>query len=186
MQSEEILVDNSRQIKMSRVWAMPSMHTFLIPPIAKLIHKYVGDGKGWIDPFAGENSPAEFTNDLNPNKPAKYKLHAFDFIQSMNGRKFNGVLFDPPYSLTQVKEVYNSIGIELMNQKDAQYFPGYIKDAIAPKINGGGLALSFGWDSTGFGMNRGFEKLEIMLICHGGHHADTIVTVERKFQNEIF
>lgn len=66
---------------MSRVWAMSSMHTFTIPPIRELIGRYVGDGKGWIDPFAGENSPAEYTNDLNPDKPAKYHLHALEFAK---------------------------------------------------------------------------------------------------------
>ncbi len=43
---------------------MPSMHTFTIKPIRELVGRYVKDGKGWIDPFAGENSPAEITNDL--------------------------------------------------------------------------------------------------------------------------
>ena len=51
-------------MKMNRVWAMPNKWTFKIPPIAELLARYVGDGKGWIDPFAGMYSPAEFTNDL--------------------------------------------------------------------------------------------------------------------------
>lgn len=31
---------------------MPNKWTFEIPPIKKLIYKYGGDFKGWIDPFA--------------------------------------------------------------------------------------------------------------------------------------
>ena len=81
---------------------MPSMHTFTIEPIRQLICRYVKDGKGWIDPFAGENSPAEITNDLNPEKPAKYHMHALDFAKMLDGQ-YEGCLFDPPYSLTQVK-----------------------------------------------------------------------------------
>ena len=42
-------------IKINRAWSMPSRWTFTIPPIAELLARYVGDGKGWIDPFAGEN-----------------------------------------------------------------------------------------------------------------------------------
>lgn len=48
----------------NRVWAMPNKWTFQIQPITELIKRYVGDGKGWIDPFAGMTSPAEITNDL--------------------------------------------------------------------------------------------------------------------------
>lgn len=168
----------------NRAWAMPNKWTFEIPPIRKLIYKYGGDFKGWIDPFAGMNSPAEIRNDLNPDRPAEYHLHAKDFAEKILG-EFKGVLFDPPYSLTQVKECYNGIGIDLMSKDDAQYFPNNVKDRIAPKIQVGGYAICFGWNSIGFGKNLGFERLEILMVCHGGHHNDTIVTVERKFQDKL-
>lgn len=45
----------------NRVWSMPSKHTFTIKPIAELLQRYIGDGTGWIDPFAGFNSPASLT-----------------------------------------------------------------------------------------------------------------------------
>ena len=55
---------------MRRVWAMPHPYTFQIKPIKELLKKYVkDDGKGWIDPFAGKNSPAEITNDLDEKMP---------------------------------------------------------------------------------------------------------------------
>ena len=51
---------------MNRVWAMPNHETFKIKPIKQLLDKFVGNGIRWVDPFAGRNSPVEFTNDLNP------------------------------------------------------------------------------------------------------------------------
>ena len=30
------------------------------------------------------------------------------------------------------------------------------------------------------GKNRGFEIVEILLVAHGGHYNDTIVTIEIK------
>ena len=30
------------------------------------------------------------------------------------------------------------------------------------------------------GLNRGYKKVEIMLVAHGGWHNDTICVVERK------
>jgi len=177
--------DKSIDMIINRIWAMPNKWTFQIKPIAELLTRYVGDGKGWIDPFAGENSPAEITNDLNPNRIANYHLEAKEFLNRMNGenaRKFNGILFDPPYSLRQVKELYDSIGkpttgLEL-NFGDLR---GIIQRIIAP----GGMAISFGWNSIGIGKTNGFEIIEILLVCHGGSHNDTIVTVERKIQSEL-
>jgi len=88
-------------MKISRIWAMPNKWTFTVKPIKKLVDRYVGDGKGWIDPFAGMNSPAEITNDLNPNLNTIYHLDAKDFLKSLSGSLFNGAIFDPPYSPTQ-------------------------------------------------------------------------------------
>lgn len=181
---ERVLESCASFIPIVREWAMPSKHTFLIKPIGRLVKKYVGGGTGWIDPFAGENSPAEITNDLNPEKPAMYHLHAKDFANELEG-KFEGVLFDPPYSLTQVKECYDGIGVHLFKE-DSNRFPQNVKEAIAPKIKSGGLAISFGWNSQGFGRKLGFEIIEILLVAHGRSHNDTICVVERKFQSGLF
>jgi hypothetical protein len=42
--------------------------------------------------------------------------------------------------------------------------------------------MCFGWNSSGIGIKRGFELIEVLLVCHGGSHNDTIVTVERKIK----
>ena len=69
-----------------RIKAPPSEHTFTIPPIKELLRRYVKHyGKGWIDPFGGENSPAELTNDLNMKKPTKYHMEAVEFCKQMQG-----------------------------------------------------------------------------------------------------
>jgi len=165
-------------ILINRVWAMPSRHTFTIKPIAKLLSKYVGSGEGWVDPFAGENSPAQITNDLNPDKPATFHLHAKEFAGQLRG-KYKGVLFDPPYSLRQVKECYDKIGVKLF-QEDTQHFPQNVKQLLTPKIEDNGIVITFGWNSQGFGKNLGLELIEVLMVPHGRGHNDTIVTVERK------
>lgn len=169
----------------NRVWAMPNKWTFEIPPIRKLIYKYGGDFKGWIDPFAGMNSPAEMRNDLNPDMPAEYHCHALDFAKLLKGQ-FDGCLFDPPYSLRQMKECYNGIGIDKISQSDTNNFPRNIRNQIAPKIKLNGYCISFGWSSEGIGIKHGFKIIEILLVAHGGKHNDTIATVEQKFQDKLF
>lgn len=166
------------EIKMTRAWAMPSRHTFLIKPIGELVARYVGDGNNWIDPFAGENSPAEITNDLNPSKNTLFHRHAKEFAEIITG-DYDGVLFDPPYSLTQMKQCYDNIDVK-MYQDDSQRFPQNVKEVIAKKIKLGGIAITCGWNSQGFGKKLGFKIIEILIVAHGRSHNDTIVTVERK------
>ncbi len=160
---------------------MPNKWTFQIKPIAQLLARYVGDGRGWIDPFAGVTSPAEFTNDLNPDMPTKYHMDAEKFCQSLPG-PFKGVLFDPPYSYRQIKECYNGIGKNPTQLETSINFYRKVINALYEKIEINGLAICCGWNSIGFGHARGFEIIEILLVCHGQHHNDTIITVEHKIQ----
>lgn len=172
-------------IKYGRAWAMPNKWTFCIPPIERLLHIYVADGKGWIDPFAGMNSPAEHTNDLNPQANSVYHMEAKDFCQMLEGT-YDGCLFDPPYSPRQIKEVYESIDIANSFENTQSDFWSKPKDIISRKIKAGGIVICFGWNSGGFGRKRGFELKEILLVAHGGAHNDTIVTVERKLFTHLF
>jgi len=173
----------------NRVWAMPNKWTFQIKPIAELLSRYVGDGKGWIDPFAGMYSPAEHTNDLNPESPAVSHTDAFDyadFIKVFTGGNCDGCLFDPPYSLVQVSRSYKDFGLKSrIGSSDPTASFKEVKDKIAPLIKPCGYVISFGWNSNGFGKTRGFEIKEILLVAHGGGHNDTICTVERKVAEQL-
>ena len=166
-------------INFSRVWAMPSAWTFTIHPIKVLLDKYVGDGKGWVDPFAGDNSPAEFTNDHNPERKAKSHIEAIAFCEGLSGR-YKGVLFDPPYSFTQVKEHYTNLKQKVTKENTSTKFYEGVRTAMCEKIEAGGYAISFGWNTNGFGKTRGFRIIEIMAVAHGGSKNDTTVTVEKK------
>tara|TARA_R100000234_G_scaffold32811_1_gene19288 strand:+ start:1603 stop:2121 length:519 start_codon:yes stop_codon:yes gene_type:complete len=168
-----------------RTWAMPNKWTFKIKPISELIYKYGQDFQNWIDPFAGQTSPAEITNDLNPNTMAKYNMKALDFSKMLKG-KYNGVLFDPPYSGRQVKECYNELGIDVLRDDTNSFFYCSVKNELSKKIKVGGYAISFGWNSNGFGKKNGFQIVEILLVAHGSAHNDTICTVEKKVQSKLF
>jgi hypothetical protein len=175
-------IDASGQVErfvIRRYFAMANKWTFQIPPIKELLERYVGNGKGWVDPYAGENSMAEYTNDHNPERKTKYHLDAKEFCEKLEG-KFDGILFDPPYSYRQITEHYKVMGLKA-NRLDTSYnFYRRVMNVIIPKLKVGSYAISFGWNSNGFGKKYGFEIIEILLVAHGGHHNDTIVTVERK------
>ena len=94
---------------------------------------------------------------------------------------FAGVIFDPPYSYRQVSEHYKSLGMKATALDTSANFYNRVMNAICDAIQVGGYAISCGWNSSGFGKNRGFEIVEILIVAHGAsHHNDTIVTVERK------
>jgi hypothetical protein len=167
-------------VKIERVWAMPNKWTFIIKPIKQLLEEEC-DGKGWADPFAGKHSPAEFTNDLNPEANAKSHKDALEFLKSLATASCKGILFDPPYSMTQAKECYEGRGMELLDTKPTsmEYWSD-CKNEIMRAVEPGGKVICFGWNTMGMGINRGFEMQRILIVPHGGSRNDTLVTVELK------
>lgn len=166
-------------MKIERIWAMPNKWTFTIKPIKELLERYVESGIGWADPFCGKSELCEYRNDLNEQISGCNHMLAKDFAEYIEG-PLNGVLFDPPYSGRQVSECYKNLKKTVHRDDTNAYFYSSVKDVLAKKIRSGGIAISFGWNSNGFGKIRGFVLQEILLVAHGGAHNDTIVTVERK------
>jgi hypothetical protein len=171
-------------MKMSREWAMASRHTFTIGPIARLLEREVKTPDYWVDPFAGWNSPAYWTNDLHPDSPALSHKPALEFLMEFGEQvgPGGGVLFDPPYSSRQVAECYRGMGREVTTEDTRATFWSLCKDEIQRITKPGAKVISFGWSSVGMGKKRGFVIEEILLVSHGGQHNDTIVTVERKIK----
>jgi len=162
-------------MKISRVWAMPSIWTFEVIPIKELVSQRVGDGKGWVDPFAGKSKICEFRNDIETEQPSN--IDALEFLKKFDDNSVSGVLFDPPYSVEQCLRRYTPKHGGTAGR--AEYW-ARCKDEIARIMKPGGIAISFCWDSSGIGKNRGFSIEEILLVCHGALHNDTIVTIEQK------
>ena len=53
-----------------------------------------------------------------------------------------------------------------------------MREALALILKPDGIALSFGWQSAGFG--RDWDTLEILLVQHGGAHNDTICVAQKR------
>jgi len=183
------LSEQEIQLRMSRIWAMPNPFTFHIKPVREFILAYV-EGVGnnlndWFDPFAGTNPfKLKYSNDLNPEMPTTFHMDAVDFLLDLKkllappvpgaegDMQFSGAFFDPPYTLHQTNQVYKGFGV----RKPISL----TKDLIAPLIKMNGIVLTFGHNSGGMGLKRGFKLLEVLLVPHGGSHDDTICTAEKK------
>jgi len=161
---------------------MPNKNTFLIKPIKSFLKVFIYLNPGiYADPFCGYCSPAQIKNDLNPAIEADFNLDCNEFAINLKPESFDHILFDPPYSPRQAKECYLSMGKKFFKEDGQQggYY-GKCRNILGEKMFKGSFAISFGWNSTGFGKVRGFEIKEILLVNHSGTHADTICMVEEK------
>ena len=167
----------------SREWAMPSADTFDIPCIAGFVQKYLLKSKISIDPFARNKRWATYTNDLNPGTAATDHMDAEDFLRKFANVSPDLVIFDPPYSINQIVTTYAEFGID-RDAKGSHNGALYsrVRTAIREMSKPESIVLSFGWNSAGMG--KDWELLELMLVCHGGAHNDTICMAERRKPKE--
>lgn len=171
----------SAGVKFRRVFAMPSADTFSVRPIGEFVHRYRANSHVSVDPFARNNVWATFTNDLNPTTKVAAHMDAEEFCKSLAGEHCDLGIFDPPYSPRQIAECYKSVGLKVgMEETQNARLYKRVRDALDPLIVPGGIVLSFGWNSAGMGVKRGYEMVELLLVAHGGGHNDTICIAERK------
>ena len=164
----------------NRTWAMPNSLTFSIKPIKEFVQRYIDGKKIIIDPFANDCKYGTITNDLNPKFNTDYHLDALDFLKQLHDNSADCVLYDPPYSLRQVKECYEGVGIKVTSKHTKSSWRAKHLDEIKRILKPNGVVLCFGWNSNGVGKTRDFEMMEILLVAHGGSKNDTICTAEIK------
>lgn len=167
-------------VKIRREWAMSNARTFSIKPIGELVKRYADAAKASIDPFASGNRYAHVTNDLDPEQKCDFSMDALDFLKSRADASADLILFDPPYSPRQISEHYKRMGKSVNMETTQSSFWSKLRIEVARVCQRGGVVISFGWNSVGIGKTRGFEQVEILLVCHGGAKNDTICTVEKK------
>lgn len=173
-------------MKITREWAMPNGKTFTIPPIKRLVEEYVlsvPHNGVIVDPFANSCEYGTITNDLNPEYQTDFHMDALKFLKTRGEEEADLVLYDPPYSITQASTLYKSFGKEKLevNVANMKYW-AECKNEIARITKKGGYVLSFGWNTNGIGINRGFEIQEILIVAHGGSKNDTLCVAEKKMR----
>jgi hypothetical protein len=194
----EEVEENKSALQMAYAWAMPNKNTFLISPINKLIKKYLDAAPKdavWVDPFANEscfNSRMKYTNDINEAFKTTHHMDALAFLQSLPDASVDGVLFDPPYTIHQINQVYAGYGDEKPVKQATAYY-----SEIARICKPEACVISFGFTACGVpaelsrdnklrklekGSKRKtkFEKCEMLIVAHGGGHNATIIVVDKR------
>ena len=144
------------------------------------------------DPFARQSFttklPNCITNDLNSEFNTDFNLEFKEFAKVLQGshHTIDFLLFDPPYSLRQLKDCYDGIGKDLdLWQTQNMWKDG--KDMLATIMPVGSYAISLGWTTSGFGKSRGFEKKEVHVFEQAAREDrySLLLTVERKVQHSL-
>lgn len=163
-------------LSFSIAWAMPSRWTFEIPPIRKFVERHTTGASCIVDPFAGQSTLAHHRNDLGMGGK---EAHVFLDDLLREGIRADVVIFDPPYSPHQISECYRGIG-KKAHTRDTQNGRLYrvVRERLRDMLIDGGIALSFGWQSSG--MTSKWDAEEVLLVQHGGAHNDTICVAQRK------
>jgi len=169
-------------MNITRIWSMPNRWTFTIKPIKELLVEEMKPNQAWIDPFAGKYSPATCTNDIDPAANSQHHQDALVFLKNQID-EYDGALFDPPYSATQAKRLYDTLGKRFTADMGRPEYWSKCLNEIARIVKVGGKVISFGWNSNGAGMSRGFKIERILLVAHGSRRNDTIVTIEKKIMD---
>jgi hypothetical protein len=171
----------TRKIPITRIWAMPNSRTFSIKPIRNLIDKYTKGLSTIVDPFANGSTIGTITNDLNPEYDTDYHMDALQFLKTLGDETADAVLYDPPYNVAQATLCYKSFGKEKLEThvSNALYW-SKVRQEVSRVLKKGGVCLSFGWSTVGIGKKNNMRIVEILDVCHGGSHYDTLCTVEVK------
>jgi hypothetical protein len=171
-------------MKITRTWNMPNKHTFKIKPIKDIINKYIKDNLIIIDPFANSSKIGTITNDLNPKYKTTFNLDAIEFLKQLETDSADIVLYDPPYSFYQAALLYKHYGKEkLKHSVNNMKYWALCKHEIARVLKPTGICISFGWNSNGIGLKRGFKITEILIVPHGSAN-DTVCVVEKKIKSQ--
>ena len=144
------------------------------------------------DPFARMSFTTKLdnciTNDLNEMMPTDYHLEFKEFAQMMyeQEQEFDLILFDPPYSLRQLKDLYDGVGKDL-ELWQTQNMWGSGKDLLSKCVKNGGYVISLGWTTAGFGKKRGYAKKEVHVFEQVAREDrySLLLTVERKVQTNL-
>jgi len=131
--------------------------------------------------FAGKVKLAvpEIRVDINDEFKPDFCMDAHEFVKQTIGtkQKFETIIFDPPYNLRKAREKYYGNYLGKLRR---------LKTDLLNIIPLRGRIISLGYDSVGMSAYRGFKKIAICLVCHGGDHNDTIGLVEERIRLDLF
>lgn len=165
----------TKPVQIERIFEMPRAWTFQMPKLRAWVESRIeGDTLnlfGGVTQLSHPSGGMIWYNDINPDISSHFNRDACDLTQWQDSKMtYQTVIFDPPYSDFQAVKTY---GI-----KKAQKVT-HARDVVEYILRPGGRVISLGFNSTGMGASRGYQKEAILLVNCGGSHNDYILVSER-------
>jgi len=151
----------------------PRKWTFEMPKLKEWVEGWCIDKT--LNLFAGKVklNVDEYRVDISPEFNPNCCMDSYRFVRRVIHDRcgFDTIILDPPYNLRKAREKY-----------DGKYIGSFtkIKNLLPQLLYPNGRIITLGYDSVGMSKSRGFNKIAICLVCHGGDHRDTIGLVEEK------
>ncbi len=146
----------------------PARYTFEAPQVKRWVeaHSY----GAVLNLFAGRTQLKldEYRVDLDPTVHPDFCGDAFEFVQTTEMR-FDTIILDPPWSERKAREKYGGRMIGRFTK---------LKDHVQRILKPGGRIITVGYSSTGMSASRGFKKVALCVINHGGDHDDAFAVAE--------
>ena len=124
-----------------------------------------------VDPFARDCEWGTITNDIDPNTKAMHNMDALVFLESLDSRSADYVLFDPPFSARQATR-YEAGHVNIYTD------PAYVSRCfrqIVRILKPSGCVLKLGYNSSR--NNRSLELVKGWIVNFGASRNDVIMTI---------
>ena len=166
-------------MEMTYLCQPPKKWTFEQPKLKEWVESWCDYiGPHTLNLFAGKirlDVSSETRVDVSPEFNPDYCIDAYSYVKACitNSTIFDTIVLDPPYNLRKAREKY-----------DGKYIGSFtkIKNLLPQILVPNGRVITLGYDTVGMCKSRGFKKLAICVVCHGGDHNDTLVVVEEKVE----
>jgi len=171
-----------RKMEFHYEFAMGNKWTFEMKPIKTYLHRKIVQHQRILIPFAGQTRfyipKKQITYiDIDPTMPQPCiygdSLKILDVFVSQN-KKFDLIISDPPYTFFQSVQTYK-MNKENVKMQTITKIKEMYQDLLEPR----GEIIHFGYNSTGMGQKRGFEKTHLHIITLGGSHNDILMLTEK-------
>jgi len=153
--------------------------TFQAKKVRKIVEKHCKEGQV-LNLFAGktllnvDDLRVDLSNEYNPDM----NISAEDAINLLNkhNRKFNTIIYDPPWNERKAKEFYNGNYIGKFTK---------LKDGVVSLLEDKGIIISAGYEITNFGRIRNMKLTKIFVINPYGEIRPYFITIEKKINQTL-
>lgn len=127
----------------------------------------------WIDPYGWDRDIADRVNKDRTKDACTY-------LQGIESKSAEGILWTPPQSPSEIIELYNRMGFKKSKELTQTSYYTKEKKEIGRIVKTGGTVITLSYNSGGVGKKYGFELETVYIIPITGYSNCYYMTIERR------